>query len=124
MVSDVPWHPEMEQLEHRLNDRIEHVSRRFRVRQILLYVVMTLTFIIVIATATYFVQQREESRIAFQHQITTNCYTSRKNTQNLNAALDQLIESARTNKILTPQERAQRIAFYTQIKGEVPDCPP
>lgn len=109
----MPWTKDLAELED-----------RFRRRLLVVYVVVVTILVVTVSTFQLIGTQREDARRAFQQQITNVCYTTRENTLNLNAAVDQLVESVQTSKTLSAAEKAERIRFYQRVRGEVPTCPP
>lgn len=51
-----------------------------------------------------------------------SCDASSKNSTSINAVLNELIESVRTNPDYTPAEKKQRIDGYEALIVKVPDC--
>lgn len=109
----MPWTQDLRDLEE-----------RFRRRMLALYVVVVATLVVVVSAVQWYNVQREEARDTFRRQITNVCYISRENTINTNAFVDQLIKSVRDSRTLTEEEKRERIAVYSQIRGRVPECPP
>jgi len=124
MVSPVPWTPDLQNLENRLNDRIEETSKRFRHRQIAIYVVMVALLCVVVSWLTWADNRRTEDINAFRASVIANCQVNQQNTRNMNALIDTIMARVADNKDLTPAEKAQAKALYEGAKGEVPECPP
>ena len=62
--------------------------------------------------------------LAGYHGLAVACDSNQTNARVLNAALDQLSESAAHSPALTPSERRERAAFYGGLRQSVPSCPP
>ena len=124
MVSPVPWTPDLQALENRLNDRVEEVSKRFRHRQIVIYIVVVVLLCVVVGWMTWQDNKREESFHQFRVAIVQNCEANRQSDINYNALIDTIVARIADNKDLTAAEKAEARVLYEGAKAEVGECPP
>lgn len=66
---------------------------------------------------------REQARQDFQRQIIANCNQNRANSESLNKFVTTLQETTNSSRVLTPEEKAERIRLYQMVKITVPECP-
>jgi hypothetical protein len=93
-------------------------------RLLILYILIIVVFASVLGIVRNDQQESDRERIAFENAIVMNCEANQENTENFNDLIDRLLETYQASTVLTPEERQQRIDFFTPAKGEVPKCPP
>lgn len=98
--------------------------RSIRWRLLILYLVDVLVLFTMFVYLTHQDAKIEQKSEEFRTAVVANCEANLRNTENLNAAIQGLIKSVETSKTLTQAEKAERIAFYKQLLGEIPECPP
>lgn len=117
------WTPDLQELENRLNARLEQTSKHFRQRQAVIYVVVVVLLIVVVAWLSWQENQREATFQEFRSSIIANCEANRQSNLNYNSLIDVIIKAVNDSPVLTKAEKVQRVALYNSGRAEVGTCP-
>lgn len=106
------------------HDIREALAQALGERNRMLYRRLLVAFVFLVAATTLVLWRQGEEREQFDRGIVTACAASRENAHKFNDLIDRIRTTYRTSPVLTPRQRAARIAFFEGADQTIPRCPP